>query len=110
MPNYSYKCKDCSSRFEKQYPDRDAFIADRPACPKCKSSRVRTFYPAGLLSPSVQNAINNCNSYPYVSHRLPHNMPGAPADRLGHTVVLNKREEDRLAHLYGGEETKMVRE
>lgn len=110
MPNYWFKCKDCLSEFKKVYPDRDAFVADDPACPKCKGRRVRTTISMPSVPPSVQNGINRCNTYPYISRRLPHKMAEAPHDKLGHTVVLNKREEDRLARIYGGADTPMVRE
>lgn len=41
------------------------------------------------------------STYPYVSHALPRNLPGAKCDAQGHPIIHSRREERNVASRHG---------
>jgi len=46
-------------------------------------------------------ACHFAQKYPYVSKRLPKNMPGCPTAKNGHSVVVSARHEREICSRYG---------
>ena len=65
----------------------------RPKQGRSSKSRLRC---AMQLIPNFTTS-----TYPYVSHTLPRNMPGVPADSKGRPIIMSRRHERNVASEHG---------
>ena len=94
---YCYRCPACNVLSQKDF--RMGAAPGNVACPSCSAIAERSWSDEGpKINADYQSA---ANKYPYVSHRLPRNMPGAPHDSSGKPVVLSQRHEREIAARQG---------
>jgi putative FmdB family regulatory protein len=44
MPKYEYRCQSCGEQFDRAEHISEHGSASRPACPKCRSTRVEQVF------------------------------------------------------------------
>lgn len=94
MPAYEFSTKD-GKIIECVLPMREA--------PGIGSSYEHPLFGTVTRVPSGTQVSPNFtrNTYPYVSHALPRNMPGVKCDEQGHPIIHSRREERNVASRNG---------
>lgn len=93
---YLYDCGPCERRGVEVAMTVEERMGDRPGCPDCGAPMFPHIFPAATFSGEKAKEKFD-KMYPYVSSRLPRNIPGVPCTRSGKPIILSKSHEREVA-------------
>ncbi len=103
MSEYHRRCRSCLHQFAVEMTPEDFIDADSIPCPECQSESRSDVPSAGGRASDLGAAAKARfdSMYPYVSRRLPRNMPGCRLNEKGQPVIESRQHERRIMAEHG---------